>query len=64
MMRVLVDTAYMLPVVGVSVEGVEGVLAKLKELGQSGAVEVYYSDFSLMEALAKAVRLGMPQHVV
>jgi hypothetical protein len=54
----------MLPVVGVSVEGVEGVLAKLKELGQSGAVEVYYSDFSLMEALAKAVRLGVPQHVV
>ncbi len=56
MMRVLVDTTYILPVVGVSVEGIERVLAKLKELRQGGAVEVYYSDFSVMEALAKAVK--------
>lgn len=63
-MRVLVDTTYILPVVGVSVEGIERVLVKLKELRQGGVVEVYYSDFSLLEALAKAVRLGVPRHVV
>ncbi|ABM80588.1 hypothetical protein Hbut_0734 [Hyperthermus butylicus DSM 5456] len=64
MQRVLLDTSYILPTLGVDVEGVKPVLERLKLLRSRGRVELYYSDFSLLEALAKAVKLGVPEHVV
>jgi len=46
-MRVLLDTSFLLPSVGVQVAGTGEVLKKLKEEGN----EFYYSNFNLLEIL-------------
>ena len=51
--RILLDTTYILPVLGVRVKGIEDVIAKLRTLYLKGEVELYYSPYSLFEALGK-----------
>jgi len=52
-LRVLLDTTYLLPILGVRVKGVERVIIKLKKLHLSGAAELYCSPYSFLEALGK-----------
>ena len=63
-LKLLLDTTYILPSLGVEVEGVEPALEALKRLRGAGAVELYYSPFSLLEAVAKASRLPVPSSAV
>ena len=63
-LRLLLDTTYLLPTLGVEVEGLEQVLEALYALRRKGLVELYYSGFSLLEACAKAAKLGVPEHVL
>ena len=51
--RILLDTTYILPVLGVRVKGIEDVIAKLRTLYLKGEVELYYSPYSLFEALGR-----------
>ncbi|MCC6023766.1 MAG: PIN domain-containing protein [Thaumarchaeota archaeon] len=51
-MKVLLDTTFMLPIVGVSVKGIASeVLNKLWQLRRSGEVELFYTEFNLLEIL-------------
>lgn len=55
-MKVLLDTSFLLPIVGVRVREVESTLDKLWSLYRSRRVELYYADLNLLEI---AWRLSM-----
>ena len=63
-LRLLLDTTYILPSLGVEVEGVEPALEALRRLRGAGEAELYYSSFSLLEAVAKTSRLPVPPAAV
>ncbi|BES82895.1 PIN domain-containing protein [Pyrodictium abyssi] len=46
------------------VEGARPALEKLRVLRAEGRIVLYYSEFSLLEAIAKAVKLNVPRSVV
>ncbi len=46
--RVLLDTTYLLRVVGVGVEGVEELLVVLEKMYKSGEITIYYTPFSIL----------------
>jgi len=48
----------------VEVEGVEPALEKPRVLRAEGRIILYYSEFSLLEAIAKAVKLNVPRSAV
>ncbi len=56
--RILLDTTYLLPIVGVDVEGVGEALKALKRLYRLGRVEIYYTPFNILEILGKLSRIG------
>ncbi len=56
--RILLDTTYLLPVIGVEVEDVEKPLAILEKLYKSGKAEIYYTPFSILEILGKLSRIS------
>jgi len=47
--KVLLDTSFLLPIVGVRVREVESTLNKLWSLYRSRRVELYYADLNLLE---------------
>jgi len=63
-LRLLLDTTYILPILGVEVEGVEGALEALRRLKRRKQVEIYYSCYSILEATWKLARLGYDASVV
>ncbi len=63
-LRLLLDTSYLLPMLGVEVEGVEPVLELLASLYNSGLLEAYYSRFSILEMLGKISRLRYDPEIV
>lgn len=63
-LRLLLDTTYMLPILGVEVEGVEVTLEALRELKRRRRVEIYYSCYSILEAIWKLAKLGFDASVV
>ncbi|AET33386.1 PIN domain-containing protein [Pyrobaculum ferrireducens] len=56
MKRVLLDTSFIPPILGVEVEGAAPVLKRLDVLSRRGEVGLYYSDFSILEALWKIAK--------
>ena len=50
MEKVLLDSTYLLPIFGVAVKGVEKVL---ESLYRSGAVNIYYTCFNILEVIGK-----------
>ncbi|ABM81172.1 PIN domain-containing protein [Hyperthermus butylicus] len=66
--RILLDTTYLLPIVGIDVEGVEEALRVLERLYRLGRAEIYYTPFNILEIVGKLsktsydrkrVRLGL-----
>jgi len=57
-LRLLLDSTYLLSILGVEVEGVEVVMKVLKKLYELGAVEYYYSLLSMLEILGKLSKLN------
>ncbi|BES82412.1 PIN domain-containing protein [Pyrodictium abyssi] len=55
--RILLDTTYLLPVVGVDVEGVEEALTVLEKLYRLGRAEIYYTQFNVFEIMGKLSRI-------
>jgi len=51
--HILLDTSYILPTLGVEVEGVKPALEKLRVLRAEGRIVLYYSEFSLLETVAR-----------
>ena len=64
-MRVLLDTSFLLPIVGVRVAEIsDSTLRKLWDLYRSGEVELYYTDFNLIEVTWKLSKLSYDSFVV
>jgi hypothetical protein len=61
---ILIDTSYLLPILGVEVVGVTKVLEILKRILLSGEIDIYYSPFSLFEALGEVSRLNYDPEIV
>jgi len=55
--RILLDTTYLLPIIGVYVDSVEKPISILEKLYRSGAVEIIYTPFSLLEIVGKLSKL-------
>ncbi|MDK2463587.1 MAG: PIN domain-containing protein [Candidatus Korarchaeota archaeon] len=54
--RILLDSTYLLPILGVDVEGVDEALRVLKGLRSGRRAEFYYTEFNLIEVLGKIGR--------
>ncbi|ADM27529.1 conserved hypothetical protein [Ignisphaera aggregans DSM 17230] len=50
-------TTYILPIVGINVSGVEETLSILEKLYRSKSVEIFYTQFSILEIIGKLSRL-------
>ncbi len=55
--RILLDTTYLLPIVGVEVEGVEEALRTLEKLYRLGRAKIYYTQFNILEIMGKLSRI-------
>ncbi len=51
--RILLDSTYLLPILGIDVEGVDKALKVLGRLKSEGKAEFYYTEFNLVEILGK-----------
>ena len=57
-LKLLLDSTYLLPIVGVEVEGIKDALILLKKLRDEGKAEYYYTPFNLFEIIGKLSRLS------
>jgi len=57
-LKLLLDSTYLLPIVGVEVEGIEEALILLKRLRDEEKAEYYYTPFNLFEIIGKLSRLN------
>ncbi len=55
-LRILLDSTYLLPILGVDVEEIEKTLVVLKNLKVKQEAKYYYSPYSLLEILGKISR--------
>jgi len=63
-LRILLDSTYILPIVGVEVEGVERALVALGRLRRERKARFYYTQFNILEILGKIARLRYDRGVV
>ena len=56
--KILLDTTYLLPIVGIDVENVETPLTILRNLYGLGEVVIYYTPFNILEILGKLSRIS------
>ncbi len=54
---ILLDTSYLLPILGVEIEGIQKVLVKLQQDYNHKKVRLFFNRISLFEALAKISKL-------
>lgn len=57
-LKLLLDSTYLLPILGVEVEGAGKVLGIPKKLREQGKAEYYYTPFSLLEILGKLSKIS------
>jgi len=62
--KILLDSTYLLPAVGVSVSNSEKILETLEWLRKSKKAEFYYSEFSTLEIIAKVAKMNYDEEVV
>lgn len=62
--KILLDTTYLLPSLGVRVRGLEDVFNKLRKLYSEDSVELFYSPYSLLEALGKISKTRFDEKTV
>ncbi|MEN2975317.1 MAG: PIN domain-containing protein [Candidatus Caldarchaeales archaeon] len=62
--RILLDSTYLLPIVGVSVSSVEKVLQVLEKLYRSRTIEIYYTEFNILEIIGKLSKIKYDVEVV
>ncbi len=51
--RLLLDSTYLLPIVGIDVKGVDKALMVLEKLHDEARIECYYTPFNLLEIIGK-----------
>ena len=55
--KLLLDSTYLLPVIGIEVEDIEETLLTLKRLCEEDKAEYYYTPFNIFEILGKLSRI-------
>ncbi len=63
-LKILLDSTYILPIVGVEVEGTEKVLLLLKKLRRKKKAEFYYTQFNILEILGKITKTKYDPKIV
>ena len=63
-LKVLLDSTYLLPILGVEVEGIGKALETLRKLRRLGMLEVYYTPFNIIEVLGKISRARYDRDIV
>ena len=63
-LRILLDSTYILPIIGVEVEGINKALIVLRELGREKKASFYYTEFNILEILGKIAKVGYDYDVV
>ena len=63
-LRILLDSTYILPIVGIKVEGVERTIIILKRLRRERKARFYYTPFNILEILGKIARMRYDHDVV
>ena len=57
-LEILLDTTYLLPILGVDVPGVKEVLEVLDKLYEQDKAVLFYSPFSLLEAIGRIAKMS------
>ena len=63
-LRILLDTTYLLPIVGIQVRGIDDALRALSRVKRKFRAEFYYTQYNIIEILGKLSRLNYDEDVV
>ena len=63
-LRILLDTTYLLPIVGIQVRGIDDALRALSRVKRRFRAEFYYTQYNIIEILGKLSRLNYDEDVV
>ena len=61
--KILLDTTYLLPIIGIGVEGIDETIKLLKKLREKG-VKYYYTHFNILEMLGKLSRIKYDEKIL
>jgi len=62
--KILLDSTYILPILGIEVEDIEEVLTILRELSRNGKTIFYYTEFNIIEILGKMSKEDYDPNIV
>lgn len=63
-LKILLDSTYILPIVGVEVEGINKALTVLRELRRRKEAKFYYTQFNIIEILSKVAKTNYDHNIV
>ncbi|MCD6095929.1 MAG: PIN domain nuclease [Thermoprotei archaeon] len=63
-LRILLDSTYILPILGVEVEGIDEVLVVLRRLRRKKRARFYYTEFNILEILGKIAKVRYNRDIV
>jgi len=63
-LHLLLDSSYLLPILGVMVEGVEDTLRLLRDLRLERRLVIYYTPFNILEIMGKISKLEYDKEVL
>ncbi len=63
-LKILLDSTYLLPILGVEVEGITEALITLGKLRELGVLEAYYTPFNIVEILGKISKVRYDRDVM
>ncbi len=63
-LKILLDSTYLLPILGIEVEGTDKALVTLRRLWSSRMLEVYYTPFNILEVLGKVSKTRYDPDIV
>ena len=61
--KILLDSTYLLPIVGVKVEGIDDVLRALAEIWRERKAEFYYTPFNMLEIMGKIAKTEYDERI-
>ena len=63
-LHLLLDSSYLLPILGVMVEGIEDILRLLRDLRLERRLVIYYTPFNILEIMGKISKLEYDKEVL
>ena len=63
-LKILLDTTYLLPIMGIQVKGIDDALRALSRVKRRFRAEFYYTQYNIVEILGKLSRLDYDENIV